>query len=125
MKVLIVEESAAVHSRLKTLLSSIAEITALAHVRQVSEALHVLSALAPDAVISGLFFQLGSGVDVLHALKQQHPAPLAILMMDSPTDDLRDAYVAEGADFVFDKATELEDVVRVLTHALRSRHRVS
>ena len=74
-----------------------------------------IAALHPDAVTIDIALKAGTGFDVLEAMaiNEGHP-PLRIVLTNFVTDAYREAARELDADFFFDKATQIRDMLLVL-----------
>jgi DNA-binding NarL/FixJ family response regulator len=116
MKIFIVDDSQIICARLVTWLSDLegAEMAGFAH--NAAEAVESIRRVEPDVVILDLRMPGGSGIEVLHAIKELHPAPLVIMVTSAPLSLSRyeRKCVASGADFFFDKSNEFQKIGEVL-----------
>ncbi|MET0544407.1 MAG: response regulator [Variovorax sp.] len=101
---------------LKNLVGTLRE---LAHVEAVgmadSEAEGTSWLTRPDAqwdlAIVDLFLKNGSGLRILEACRSRHPSQKIVVLSNHATRDVRKKCVELGADAVFDKATEIDDLI--------------
>jgi len=124
MRVLIADDSLVVRERLRSLLSGLQGIQVIGQAEDAVEARSLAEKLRPDVAILDLRMPNGSGADVLYELKKLDPAPTVIMLTNYPHPDNRKKCVDWGADYFFDKSTEFQKVVSVLTDMLRdpARH---
>lgn len=114
MRVLLIDDSTVVRSRLVRLLEDLGDI-------EVAEAAGAPDGLAsarshpPDAVILDIRLRAGSGLQVLQELKRAEAPPLVIMLTSYPSDHHRRWCEQHGADFFFDKTSEFEKVLDVLS----------
>jgi DNA-binding NarL/FixJ family response regulator len=64
-----------------------------------------------DLVIVDLFLRQGSGLGVLRAAQSMRVSGQCVVLTNYATPDMREACVKLGADRVFDKSGELEDLI--------------
>jgi len=64
-----------------------------------------------DLAIVDLFLKEGSGLRVLEACRNRAPAQKVVVLSNHATPDLRWKCGQLGADAVFDKATEIDDLI--------------
>ena len=115
MKVFIADDSALVRERLAALLSEIKAIELIGQAGDVSGTLEGIRQLEPDVVILDIRIPGGTGFHVLEAVKQLKVAPMIIVLTAFPYPQYRKRCREAGAAFFFDKATEFDRVVQVLT----------
>jgi CheY-like chemotaxis protein len=113
VRVLLIDDSTVVRSRLVRLLEELGGI-------EVEEADDAPDGLAcarrqrPDAVILDIRLRTGNGLEVLQELKRGPSPPLVIMLTNHPSDYHRRWCEEHGADFFFDKTSEFEKVLDVL-----------
>lgn len=64
-----------------------------------------------DLAILDLFLREGSGLNLLQDLRARHPRKKLVILSNHATSDVRWRCKQLGADAVFDKSTELEQLV--------------
>lgn len=117
MKTYIVEDSPVI---LKNLVVALEE---LAPVRVVGTAADEASARAwlsqpdnaADLVIIDIFLKSGSGLGVLQAMQAQRLRAKRVVLTNYATADMREACLNLGADRVFDKSSEVEELLAYCT----------
>jgi DNA-binding NarL/FixJ family response regulator len=112
--VVVVEDSAAVRERLRTLLSETPGIVLVAEYDNVEQATAGMALVAPDAAI--LDIKLGSAysMELVRFLKQRHPHTMVIIYSNYADPAHRQAYAQAGADLFFDKTSETEQLLAAL-----------
>lgn len=94
------------------------ELTAVEVVGQagtVGEAIDAISQLLPDVVILDLRMPGGSGIDVLHQIKQNGVESMVIMLTNYYTfAGYRQKCLDAGADFFLDKSTEFDQIPRLV-----------
>ena len=124
MRVLVVDDSAAVRGRLLRLLRDTDGVERIAEAEDAKSALFAARALSPHLVILDLGLPDRSGLEVLPALKEQSPPPLVVVLSNHSGDAFAKRCRELGADYFFDKSTQFQlaiDVVR--SHAARDSAR--
>ena len=74
-----------------------------------------------DLAIVDLFLKEGSGLNILEACRWRRPTQKMIVLSNHATNDVRWRCAQLGADAVFDKSTEIEDLVE---YCLRERVKI-
>lgn len=64
-----------------------------------------------DLAIVDLFLKEGSGLNILEACRQRRPGQKVVVLSNHATNDVRWRCAQLGADAVFDKSTEIDDLV--------------
>jgi DNA-binding NarL/FixJ family response regulator len=114
LKVLVVDDSSLVRKRLAGLMAEAAAVESVAEAASAADALLAVPAFRPDVVILDLQMPEGSGLDVLRTLRGYKPAPIVVVLTNHTGDHYRRACREGGADFFFDKSTDLERVLEVV-----------
>lgn len=113
VKVLVVDDSPGIRSRLVSLLREVAGV-ATAEASGAEEALEHLRARGADTVVLDLHMPGKNGLEIIRDLKAAEPAPMVIVLTSHPTDHHRRLCLELGADHFFDKAREFGRVVELL-----------
>ena len=119
MRILIADDSAIVRARLISLLTDLRGIEVVGQAEDAMEARILAEKLRPDVAILDLRMPLGSGADVLIDIKKLNPTPKVIMLTNYSHPENRKKCVNGGADYFFDKSTEFQRVVTVLSDMLR------
>jgi two-component system, OmpR family, response regulator len=69
-----------------------------------------------DLAIVDLFLKEGSGLNILEACRHRHPEQKVIVLSNHATKDVRWRCAQLGADAVFDKSTEIDELVDYCLH---------
>ncbi|QRF59090.1 response regulator [Variovorax sp. UC122_21] len=64
-----------------------------------------------DLAIIDLFLKDGTGLSVLQACRHRDPSQKMVVLSNHATPDMRRRCLQLGADAVFDKATEVDDLI--------------
>ncbi len=109
----VVEDNPAILSNLIEALSEIAHVKVTAHSATQSEASQWLERhhASWHLAIVDLFLKQGTGLGVLAACRNRQPHQKMVLLTNYATPEIRLRSVALGADAVFDKSTELDDLL--------------
>jgi DNA-binding NarL/FixJ family response regulator len=114
MKIVIAEESPAVSTRLVAMLSEIEGVSIMGFAHTVTQAMEMVSASVPDVAIVGFLHPRGSAVDLLRTIHRGNPA-MKVLVLTTHVAEFKQQYREAGAAFVFDKISELDVMVDILT----------
>lgn len=114
MNVFLVEDSAPMRERLRSMLSEIPGIVLTGHAEDEAGAIQCIGEATADLVILDLSLKSGSGIEVLKYLKQRH-AEVRVMVLTNHTDEM---YVSRcmnaGADYFFDKSFQFMEVGAVI-----------
>lgn len=119
MKVLIVDDSSIIRVRLAELLTEVEGIEIIAQADNAYEAADLVRALEPDVAIVDLRMPKRSGMDLIGEVKSAPQPPKIIMLTNFPTPENRERCLSYGADYFFDKSSEIEEVMAVLKDLLQ------
>jgi DNA-binding NarL/FixJ family response regulator len=109
MKVFLVDDSAIVLGKLAAMISGIDGIEIAGQAQNARDAIQSIVKLKPDVVILDIRLNGGgNGMDVLKPIKKEIPPPIVIMLTNYPYPQYREKCQALGADYFFDKVTEIE-----------------
>jgi DNA-binding NarL/FixJ family response regulator len=114
LRVLLVDGSPIVRKRLMALLLEVPEMV-VGEAKDESEASKLLPELKPEAVVLDIQMPGGSGIDLLQKIKRGQNPPLVIILTNLSGQQYYKRCMEAGADFFFDKSTEFDSFVEVLT----------
>jgi DNA-binding NarL/FixJ family response regulator len=114
MKVLIVEDSAAVAERLLELLREVDGLEIAGVARNVEETVELVARAAPDAIVLDLQIAGRTGLEVLQAVKAGPRCIAVIVLTNSASEPVRQACLEAGADYFLDKSNEFERLAGIL-----------
>jgi two-component system response regulator DevR len=114
LRVLVVEDSTAVRRRVVDLLGDAAGLTVSDEAGTVADALQLLAARPPAAVVVDLRLPDGDGMDIVRAARALEPAPAVVILTSYAYPELRRRGLEAGADAFLDKNAEFERLPAVL-----------
>ena len=121
MKVLIADDSEAVHKRLAEMISEVPGVEISGQAKDGQETIRLIEEIKPDAVVLDVRMPKGSGIDVLKYIRNGvQPKPLVIVLTNYPYPHYRKKCLAMGADYFIEKSVEFEKVVDVLEASIDS-----
>ena len=114
MKILIVDDLKLIRDLIRTMVSRLPFISAIEEAEDVPQALLAADRLQPDVVTLDMQLPGGTGLDVLHAIKQADRVPAVIVVTNQADPQTRRACVAAGASFFLDKSLDMERLPAIL-----------
>ncbi len=113
VRAFLVEDSPIVVETLSAALEEMAEVEIVGSASTEREALSWFASRTDgcDVAIIDIFLQSGSGIGVLEAMQEFAPPPERVVLTNYSTSDMRARCRALGAEEVFDKSTEVEELV--------------
>lgn len=125
MKVFIADDSNAVLERLAGLLDDVPGAHLVGRAGNVLEAVRGVNRMNPDALILDLQMPGGSGLDVLRAVREEHPFLQVLICTNCPYSKYREECLIAGANFFLDKSAEFEKIPAILRQLMKSGTRSS
>ena len=121
LSVLIVEDSSVVRRRLRSLFTELGYIGPMSEASNAPEAIRKVESARPDYVILDVRLANGtSGLEVLKHIRDISHACTVIMLTNLAYEEVQHECMSLGADHFFNKATEFERVVDVLSSARTS-----
>jgi DNA-binding NarL/FixJ family response regulator len=122
LKVFIADDSVVVREKLKETFEEQGSIEVIGKSGNAEQAIMEIRRLAPEVVIIDIRMPGGGGLYVLNHLKARPPGQIAIVLTSFPYRQYREAYLAAGADYFFDKTKDIPKLTQVLV-GLASKER--
>jgi len=113
--VFIADDHAAFCKRLAEMLAEIEGIKVVGQAGNAPEAIRFISQLKPDIVLLDIRMPPGAGgFDVLRKIKEREVCPRVIMFTAFSNTEYRDKCVAMGADYYFDKSSDLKKMLMTI-----------
>jgi DNA-binding NarL/FixJ family response regulator len=114
MKVLIVDDSNIVCDGLQQMLIGIADVEIVGQAHNAPDAIASIAGSNPDVVILDISMPGKSGIDVLKDIRAKKLPIRVIMLTNYPYPQYRKKCGELGADYFFDKVTEIEEIPNVI-----------
>lgn len=112
LRTYIVEDNKVIYENLVSTLEELANVEVVGHARDEETAVHWLrQGDRFDLMIIDIFLVTGSGLGVLKAAQESNVPARRVVLTNYATADIRQRCAVLGADRVFDKSCELEDLI--------------
>jgi len=113
VRTFIVEDNLAIRENLMDALREVARVDPIGQAESEAEGTRwLLRNLSQwDLAIVDLFLKEGTGLRVLEACRHRGPAQKMVVLSNYATPEMRRKCEQLGADAVFDKATEIDDLI--------------
>ena len=121
MRVLIVDDSKIVCERLQQMLINIADVEIVGPAHNGQGALASISEAKPDVVILDIRLPGLSGIDVLKDIRAKKLPIRVIMLTNYPYPPYRKKCKELGADYFFDKVTEIEEIPKVIEELAKNK----
>jgi DNA-binding NarL/FixJ family response regulator len=125
MKVFIADDSRAVVERLADLLEEVPGAHLVGKAGDVPEAILCIQKIKPDVVILDLQMPGGTGLDVLRAIRKDHPYLFVLVCTNYPYSQYRQECLSAGANFFLDKSSEFEKIPAILRELINKESKIS
>ena len=125
MKVFIADDSSAVVERLADLLEEVPGAQLVGRAGDVTEAVRSVQKMKPDTLILDLQMPGGSGLDVLRAIRADHPHLYVLICTNYPYPQYREECLGAGANFFLDKSAEFEKIPAILRELIQNESKIS
>jgi len=120
MRVLIVDDVAAVREALRLLLGDEPGVEVVGEADDGEEAIRLVDALGPDVVLMDLEMPRMGGLSAMRAIRRRpHPPRLVAMSVYGAADDVRLSALDAGASLYVEKGATLADLVEALRGAFR------
>jgi DNA-binding NarL/FixJ family response regulator len=122
LRALIVEDNPVILNNLIATLEELADLRVVGAVGNEKEAIDELTSRAPelDLVIVDIFLTSGSGLGVLKCARELDMSARRVVLTNYATPDMRRRCAELGADQVFDKSSELEELIEYCDNLARN-----
>jgi DNA-binding NarL/FixJ family response regulator len=114
MRVLIVDDSKIVCMGLQQMLVSIADVEIVEPAHTAQDAIASIAESNPDVVILDIRMPGLNGIDVLKDIREKKLPSRVIMLTNYPYPQYRKKCEELGADYFFDKVTEIEEIPRAI-----------
>lgn len=110
IKILIVDDSELIGSKIRELLLGIPNLLLLPQVRTANDALKSIMKNQPDVVILDFRLLQGNGFDVLKTIKKDLPGIKTIMLTNSSGESYQKKFKEYGGDIFLDKTKEFSNI---------------
>ena len=114
MDVFVVEDSSVMRLRLVAALEEVPGVLVVGVADGMDQAIAEITSLRARLVVLDLRLAQGNGLFVLRAVKQLEPPPVVAVLTNYPYEQYRARCAQLGADYFFDKAAGLDDLLEAV-----------
>ncbi len=114
MKILIADDSLLVRERIRELITNNENLEIVAETDNGLDALRLVTETDPDVVILDIRMPVKNGIEVLIELKRRGCRAKICMLTNYPYKQYRERCKAEGADYFFDKNTDIQKFLDLL-----------
>jgi DNA-binding NarL/FixJ family response regulator len=123
VKLFIADDNTAFRKRLASVLSGVEGIEIAGQAGEVSDAIKSIDRTTPDVVILDIHMPGGSGLDILKTVKSSLHPPLIMMLTVGPATEYKEKCFAMGADYFFEKSSDLKKIIMVLAKLVKRAER--
>ena len=121
MRVLIVDDSKIVCKGLQQMLIHIGDVEIIGPAHNAKDAIRLISESKPDVVTLDIRLPGMNGIDVLKDIRNKKLPILVIMLTNYPYPQYRKKCEELGADYFFDKVTEIEEIPKVIEELTKNK----
>ncbi len=114
MKILIADDSEQIRERLSRLLSRLPDSEIVGEAVDGVDAVKQTIALNPDVLVLDIKMPGKTGIDVIKRLRPEMTSLMIVVLTNFASEQVKNESLKAGADFVFDKSNEFDEVSKVI-----------
>ena len=114
MRLFIADDNVPFRTRLASIFSEMDGISVVGEAGDVPGAIEGIKRAKPDTIILDIHMPGGNGLDVLQVAKSSRPTPIVIMLTVGPRSEYETASYMTGADYFFEKSSDLQNMARML-----------
>jgi len=123
MKIFIADDSEILRDRIKDAIAEIEGVETIGEAQDTLEARCLIDKLEPDLVILDIRMPGGNGIDLIHSIKGHHPNTVVAMLTAYPYPQYQKRCIELGADYFFDKASGLDNLMSLIRELSQERGR--
>jgi CheY-like chemotaxis protein len=125
VRILVVDDSAAVRARVVAMIREIRGVSSVEEASDGAAAMEIAAGRVPHLVLLDIHMPNRDGFAVLPRLKELEGHPLVMVLTNDSSDRHRQRCVALGADLFFDKSADFDRALEVIASLADERARAA
>ena len=121
MKIIIADDSKLIRDRIAERVKQIDSVNVVAQTTNSVETIEEIKKHKPDVLILDIRMPEGSGINVLKYIKQNKIRIITIVVTNYPIMQYKNKCFELGADYFFGKATEFDEVFKLVDKLAKSK----
>jgi DNA-binding NarL/FixJ family response regulator len=113
--ILIVDDSEVICNRLCSFLSEIDNVNVVGQAHNISEGYKLYGTLKPDIIILDIRLSGENGISLLKKIREEDSEITILILTNYPYSAYRICCMGLGADYFFDKSTELQKITDLIS----------
>jgi YesN/AraC family two-component response regulator len=123
LKVFIADDSVLIRDRLRELITERSGLEVVGEAGDTRQAITSIHKLNPDVILLDIRMPyLAGGLSVLRSLETRDPTQVVIILTSFASQEYRELYLDEGANYFFDKTRDIPQMTCVLDKLALEKH---
>ena len=114
MRIMLVDDSEQVLEELSNIVESIEGLRVVGRAQSEKEAIKIFRIHQPEVICLDIRLKKGNGINILRIVKNERPSTIVLMLTNYPYPQFKKKCEQLGANYFFDKSTELSKAVNTL-----------
>lgn len=115
-KLMIVDDSELLRSRLKTIIASVSDINLVAEASNSIEGLQLIKRFKPDILLLDIRMPGVNGLEVLANIRKANKKMKVVILTNYPNEQYKTSALKLGADYFINKSSEFNQIPSILSN---------
>ncbi|MFZ1292476.1 MAG: response regulator transcription factor [Melioribacteraceae bacterium] len=117
-KLIIVDDSELLRTRLKTIIASVSNINIVAEASNSIEGLQLIKQYKPDILLLDIRMPGINGLEILANVRKANKKMKVVILTNYPNEQYKTSALKIGADYFLNKSTEFDQIPTILTELI-------
>ncbi len=117
-KLIIVDDSELLRTRLKTIIASVSNINIVAEASNSIEGLQLIKQFKPDILLLDIRMPGINGLEILANVRKVNKKMKVVILTNYPNEQYKTSALKIGADYFLNKSTEFDQIPAILTELI-------